>query len=103
MSTRLAACCATTVHGVLALIGEAGLQDSRDVACGSARVVTIIAVAFASQKHMPRVVKIIVPLRAIFAVGWIGQWVEQIRFIVVVLQHQVDRASLLCRKTSRGL
>src|SRR5919201_4599643 len=47
---------------------------------------------------MPSMVVIVVPLRAVFALCWIAQRIEQTRAVVIILEHEMDQPSARCRK-----
>ncbi len=75
----------------LALIGEAGREHAGNVPNRRAGVVLVIAFAFAGQQHVPGVVVVVVPLRAVLALRRVGARIEQARAVVVVFQHEVER------------
>ena len=79
------------MRGRLALIGETRSQRARDVVFGMRRVIAVIAFVFGRQQHMPGMVIVVVPLRAILPGQRLLRRVEQARLIVVILQHEMDQ------------
>ena len=90
LAARLATQDSATMRGGLALIDKAGAECPCDVMKRRASIVAVIAVAFPGQQHMPGVVIVVVPLRAIFAARRSFVGIEQACCIVVVLQHQMN-------------
>ena len=70
---------------------------------GGVLIVAIIARVFAGQQHVPGVMIVVVPLRAIMAVRRLFARIEQAGAVVVVLEHEMDHAAALAAKLSDRL
>ena len=79
LAARLAAQLSAAMRGRLALIDKARAQRARDVLARRALIVAVVAVGFAGQQHVPGVMIIIVPLRAIFSPRRILVRIQQAR------------------------
>ena len=90
---RFAAPAAVAMRGRFALIRKARCQDPRQTRAGVGRIILVIARALAGQEHVPGVVIVVVPLRAILSARRVDAGIEQAHAVVVVFQHQMDRAA----------
>jgi hypothetical protein len=84
----------------LALIRKAGRKDARQKRIGIVGIVAIISLPLARELHMPGMVIVVVPLGAVSPVRRISLRIEKANAIVVVLQHQMQRAPARCRQLS---
>ncbi len=82
-----------TMRRSFALIDKARPQCARDIVKRGALVVAVIAVGFGGQQHMPGVMIVVVPLRAVFAARRVLHGIQCARAVVVVLEHEMDVAA----------
>ncbi len=75
---------------MLALIGEALREAAPEVIDGIGSIVRVVTVALAGQSRMHGVVEIVVPLRVVIARRAAAFAFEQIRLVLVVLEHEMD-------------
>src|SRR4051794_2911659 len=97
MRARLATALAATMRRRLALISEAVLHRAHQMRCGVA-VVAVIARLFARHEHVPGVVIVVVPLRAVMAGGRLLARIENAGAVLVVLEHEMDEPPALTRE-----
>ncbi len=86
---RLAALCTFAMRGGLALVRKALRQDAGDV-LRSVAVIPVVAGRFAGQQDVPGVMVVVVPLRTILAGRRVDFGRQEVRGIVVVLEHEMD-------------
>src|SRR4051794_38229360 len=78
------------MRGSLALLDKTGAERAGDIAERKTLIVAVIGVPFAAQEHMPGMVIVVVPLRAVFSARDFLTGIEQGCGIVVVFEHQMD-------------
>ena len=102
IAARLAAQLIVAMGRWFALIGETLRMCAHDMAPMIA-VVAVIALGLAGQQHVPGVVIVVVPLRAIAAGRRVFVGREQTCAIVVVFQNEMDLPAGLARRARRRL
>ena len=81
---------AAAMLGSFALINETEAEDAGDLGERRSLIVAVIALFFPGELHVPGMVIIVVPLRAIFPPRRIVRGIEQAGAIIVVFQHEMN-------------
>src|ERR1700750_1195898 len=101
MAARLTTRFSLAMRRRLTLIGVTFGQRARDVP-RRVLVVVVIAGVLAGQQHVPGVMIVVVPLRAIVTGGRVLVGGKQRGAIVVVLQHEMDVPAAFARELADG-
>src|SRR5579883_2132348 len=97
MAARLATRLVAPEGGCLPLIDEAGAERAHQRR-ERRGIVAVIALVLARQQHVPGMVIIVVPLRAISAAWRTFGWIKQARNVVAILQHEMNVPAGLVRE-----